>query len=94
MSNKTITVVKTELTIDSRLRCIWIVMLDYTLGMLNAILAGINLSRGAYLVAFGDIAIAITIGVFAALSIKNAYWANHKTYIYDEPITTESKETA
>lgn len=94
MSDKKITVITTELTCNTRLRCMWIVMLDYTMGTLNAILAGINLSRGSYLVALGALAVVAVIGIFAALSIKNAYWVNHKTYVSNGTIPAESEDTA
>ena len=90
MSDKTITVVKTELSIDSRLRCMWIVMVNYTLGILNAILAGINISRGEYLAAASEIIFTIIFGMFAALDIKNASYTNYQTYVHNETIPVEN----
>ena len=90
MSDKTITVVETEFTVDTRLRCLWMVMVNYTLGILNAILAGINLNRGAYLAAASEIIFTIIFGVFAALDIKNASYMSHRTYVRNETITPEN----
>lgn len=90
MSDKTITVVKTELSIDSRLRCMWIVMVNYTLGILNAILAGINISKEAYLAAASEIIFAIIFGMFAALDIKNASYTNHQIFVHNETIPVEN----
>lgn len=93
MSDKKTTVITTELTCNTRLRCMWIVMLDYTMGILNAILVGFNLSRGSYIVALGNLAVVAVIGIFSALSIKNAYWVNHKTYVSDGTVPAESEDT-
>lgn len=90
MSDKTITVVKTEFIIDTRLRCMWIVMLNYTLGILNAIFAGINLNRGAYIVAASEIIFTIIFGIFAALDIKNASYSSHQTFVHNETIPVEN----
>lgn len=90
MSDKTITVIETEFIIDTRLRCMWTVMLNYTLGTLNAILAGTNISRGAYLAAASEIIFAIIFGVFAALDIKNASYTNHQTFVHNETIPVEN----
>lgn len=90
MSDKTITVIETQFTVDTRLRCMWIVMVNYTMGILNAILAGINLNRGAYLAAASEIIFTIIFGVYTAVEIKNASYMSNQTFVHNETIPVEN----